>query len=400
MFHRLHTTARTLSIFSFALLCVLWFGSTAETQDVGLVEKKAFTLPSYTTVAGQAINNVRLGYETYGKLNARGDNAVFIAHFYSGTSHAAGKYKEIDVTPGYWNPIIGPGKAIDTEKYFVVSADTFANLNSKDPNVITTGPASVDPATGKPYGLSFPVVAMRDSVRVHKALLDSLGVKKLVAAAGASGGSVQAMEWAALYPDFVGRVIHVIGPGFDIHPYVVGLLDVWVTPIRLDSRWNNGDYYGKEEPVDGVAQALKIVTLTARHYGWAEKTFGYKLADEKKDPAVAIGNQFQIESVLNSAGMVRAATTDANHMIYMSKANQLYRLSEAEVKGITAKILFVPASSDLIFPPELSKRALERFRGQGGRADLFVIEGEGGHLDGVFAIAKAADAIKRFIESD
>jgi homoserine O-acetyltransferase len=104
--------------------------------------------------------------------------------------------------------------------------------------------------------------------------------------------------------------------------------------------------------------------------------------------------------VLNSSGMARAKTTDANHMIYMSKANQLYRLSEAEVKGIKAKILFVPASSDVIFPPELSKRALERFRAQGGRADLFVIEGDGGHLDGVFAIAKAADAIKRFVESD
>ena len=400
MLHRLQANSRTRYVFSFLLLFMLLAASTARAQEVGLVEKKIFTLPAYTTVGGQAINNVRLGYETYGKLNARGDNTVFIAHFYSGTSHAAGKYKESDVVAGYWNPIIGPGKAIDTDKYFVVSADTFANLNSKDPNVITTGPASVDPATGKPFGLSFPVVAMRDSVRVHKALLDSLGVKKLAAVAGASGGSVQAMEWAALYPDFVSRVIHVIGPGFDIHPYVVGLLDVWVTPIRLDPRWNNGDYYGKEEPVDGVAQALKIVTLTARHWGWAEKSFGYKPADEKKDPAAAVANQFQIESVLNSAGMARAKTTDANHMIYMSKANQLYRLSDAEVKGIKAKILFVPASSDVIFPPELSKRALERFRAQGGRADLFVIEGDGGHLDGVLAIAKAADAIKRFIESD
>lgn len=400
MLHHTRTNARTLFVSASALLLFLWIGSIAGAQEVGLVEKKTFTLPSYTTVAGQAITNVRLGYESYGQLNARGDNAVFIAHFYSGTSHAAGKYKESDVLPGYWNAVIGPGKAIDTDKFFVVAADTFANLNSKDPNVVTTGPSSVDPATGKPYGLKFPVVTMRDSVRVHKALLDSLGVKKLVAAAGASGGSVQAMEWAALYPDFVGRVIHVIGPGFDIHPYVVGLLDVWVTPIRLDPRWNNGDYYGKEEPLDGVAQALKIVTLTALHWGWAEKTFGYKPADEKKDPAAALGNQFSIESTLNSAGAARAKTTDANNMIYMSKANQLYRLTDEEVKGIKAKILFVPAASDLIFPPELSKRALERFKAQGGRAELFVIEGEGGHLDGVGAIAKAADAIKRFIESD
>ncbi len=371
----------------------------AAQAEVGVVEKKVFTLPVYTTVGGQTIKQVRVGYETYGQLNARGDNAIFIAHFYSGTSHAAGKYKESEAAPGYWDSIIGKGRPIDTDKYFVVSADTLVNLNAKDPNVATTGPSTINPDTGKPYGMSFPVVAMRDSVRVHKALLDSLGVKRLVAAAGASGGSIQAMEWAALYPDFVERVIHVIGPGFDIHPYVIELLDVWSLPVRLDPKWNNGDYYGRDEPLDGVAQALKIVTLTARHFGWAEKTFGYKWGDDKKNPADALGNAFQIESALNAAGIARAKTTDANHLIYMSKANQLYRLSDAEVKGIKAGILFVPAASDLIFPPELSRRALERLRAQGGRGELFVIEGDGGHLDGVLAVAKAGDAIRAFIES-
>ena len=182
----------------------------------GLVEKKTFALASYTTVGGKTIRNVRIGYETYGMLNAAGDNAIFIPHFYSGTSHAAGKYTPSDAAPGYWDAIIGSGKPIDTDKYFVVSADTLVNLNTKDPRVVTTGPASVDPDTGKPYGMTFPVVAYRDSVRVHKALVDSLGVKKLKAVAGASGGSLQAMEWAAVYPDFVERVIHVIGPGFGI----------------------------------------------------------------------------------------------------------------------------------------------------------------------------------------
>ena len=200
-----------------------------------------------------------------------GDNAIFVAHFFTGSSHAAGKYQASDAAPGYWDPIIGSGKPIDTDKYFVISADTLTNLNTKDPNVTTTGPTSIDPDTGKPYAMTFPVVALRDSVRVHKALVDSLGVKKLQAAAGPSGGSIQAMEWAALYPGFVERVIHVIGPGFDIHPYIVEMLDVWVTPIRVDPKWNNGDYYGKDEPVDGVANALKIVTITTRHFGWADK---------------------------------------------------------------------------------------------------------------------------------
>lgn len=387
---------KTTSVVKLLLTSVLALGAGLANAYDKLVEKKVFSLPSYTTVGGKPIQSVRVGYETYGTLNAAGDNAIFIAHFYSGTSHAAGKYKESDTAPGYWNAIIGPGKPIDTDKYFVVSADTLSNLNTKDPMVTTTGPSSIDPATGRPYGLSFPVVTMRDSVRVHKALLDSLGVKKLQAVAGASGGSVQAMEWGVTYPDFVQRVIHVIGPGFSISPWVIGLLDMWVLPIKLDPKWNNGDYYGKDEPVDGIAQALKIVTLTARHWTWADKTFGYKLADESRKPGDARDNLFMIEDTLQKAGMARARSTDANNKIYMAKANQLFNV-EADIHRIKASILFVPASTDLIFPPEFSRQAAEKFRARGGRAEVFVIEGDGGHLDGVVAIAKASDAIRSFL---
>ena len=374
----------------------LLFAATSAAAFDGLVEKKVFTLPTYTTVGGKTLKNVRVGYETYGALNAAGDNAIFVAHFFSATSHAAGKYKATDAASGYWDPIIGAGKPIDTDKYFVISADTLVNLNTKDPNVTTTGPASVDPDTGKPYGMTFPVVSYRDSVRVHKALVDSLGVKKMRAVAGASGGSIQAMEWAALYPDFVERVVHVIGPGFDISPYVVEMLDVWTLPIKLDPKWSNGDYYGKEEPVAGVAQALKIVTITARAHGWAEKTFGFKWADPAKNPAAAMGNTFAIEDTLNKAGIARAATTDANSMLYMAKANQLYDLGD-DVKKMKAKILFVPARSDLIFVPELAQRAADRYRAQGGVAEVVVIDGDGGHLDGVFSVAKQGDAIRAFL---
>ncbi|NDP42655.1 MAG: homoserine O-acetyltransferase [Aromatoleum sp.] len=378
-----------------AVAVLLWSAGAAWALD-GIVEKKVFTLPAYTTVGGKTIKNVRLGYETYGTLNVTGDNAIFVAHFYSGNSHAAGKYKAADAAPGYWDPIIGAGKPIDTDRYFVVSADTLANLNTKDPNVTTTGPATVNPDTGKPYGMSFPVVSLRDSVRIHKSLLDSLGVKKLQAAAGASGGSIQAMEWAALYPEYVERVIHVIGPGFDISPHVIEMLDVWSLPIRLDPKWNNGDYYGRDEPWEGVAQALKIVTITARHHGWSEKTFGYKWADPAKDPGAEMSNLFAIEDALSKAGAARAKTTDANSMIYMSKANQLYNLGD-DVKKMKAKVLFVPASSDLIFPPELSRRAAERYRAQGGVAEIAVIEGDGGHLDGVLNVAKQGEAIRAFL---
>ena len=147
--------ARSLAI------AILFAAATSTAAYDGPVEKKVFTLPAYTTVGGKTLKNVRVGYETYGTLNAAGDNAIFIPHFFTGSSHAAGKYKPTDAAPGYWDPIIGSGRPIDTDKYFVVSADNLANVNVKDPNVTTTGPATTDPDTGKPYGMSFPVLARR-----------------------------------------------------------------------------------------------------------------------------------------------------------------------------------------------------------------------------------------------
>jgi homoserine O-acetyltransferase len=361
-----------------------------------LTEKKFFTLPQYTTVGGKTIKSVRVGYETYGKLNAAGDNAVFVPHFFSGTSHAAGRYKADEKAAGYWDAIIGPGKAIDTDKYFVVSADALVNLNVKNPMVGTTGPATINPDTGKPYGASFPVVSMRDFVRVHKALLDNLGIKKLQAVAGASGGSIQAMEWATVYPDFVARVVHVIGPGLEIQPYTLGMIDVWTMPIRLDPNWKGGDYYGGAEPVEGLAQALKVVTLTTVHFAWAEKLHGYKWAEEGKNPADSMANLFSIEDALTKSGRARAGANDAAHFVWTAKANALYNVDK-EAGRIKAKVLFLPAKTDLLFPPEYSRKAADKLKAQGNYVELYEIDGTNGHLDGIFSIGKVADRIRDFL---
>jgi homoserine O-acetyltransferase/O-succinyltransferase len=361
-----------------------------------LTEKKFFTLPSYTTQQGKTIKNVRVGYETYGKLNAAGTNVVFVPHFFSGNSHAAGRYKADEKTAGYWDAIIGPGKALDTDKYFVVSADSLVNLNVKSPMVGTAGPATINPDTGKPYGSSFPVVSIADFVRVHKALLDSLGVKKLAAAAGASMGSLQAMQWAAEYPEFVERVIHVIGPGLDIHPYVLEMANVWAGPIKLDPNWKGGDYYGGAEPNEGLAQALTIVSVTTLHFGWAEKVHGYKWAAEGKNPAEAMNNLFAIEDSLGKSGQARASASDAGHFVWLVKANQLYNL-EKEQSRIKAKILFLPAKTDLLFPPALARRWADKLRAQGNAVELYEIDGTSGHLDGIFSVAKVSDQIRAFM---
>ena len=362
----------------------------------GLVKKEVFTMPTYTTVNGQTVKSVRVGYESYGALNAAKDNVILICHFFTGTSHAAGKYKAEDAAPGYWDAIIGAGKAIDTDKYFVISTDTLLNVNTKDPNVTTTGPSTINPDTGKPYGMTFPVVSFRDFVNVQKALLDSLGIKKLVAVAGPSGGGIQATEWSAAYPDMVERVIAVIAPGLEIDSFGVGMLNLWSMPIMLDPKWNGGDYYGRDEPLEGVAQAIKLLTLTLSTNAGMDKRFGRKWAVPDKDPGFALGNLFAIEDGLYKAGAARAKTVDANHFIYLVKANQLFSVT-ADVKKIKAKFLFVPAKSDPLFPPWMARRAAETLRAQGNPVDIFEIEGDGGHYDGLFQVNQASAAIRDFL---
>jgi len=233
--------------------------SYAQSGDV-IVEKKTFELPTYTTVAGDTIKAVKIGWEAFGTLNADKSNAILVTHYFSGTSHAFGKYTPADPVAGYWDAIIGPGKAIDTNKYYVLSSDTLVNLNAKMANVVTTGPASINPDTGKPYGMSFPVVSIEDFVRVQKALIDSLGIKKLKAVVGASMGGLQAYQWAASYPDSVDRIVAVVASP-SAEPFLIGWLDMWAQPIRLDPKWNNGDYYDKEPPLDGLKAARLIFLI-------------------------------------------------------------------------------------------------------------------------------------------
>lgn len=379
------------------------FGALPALALDGIVEKKIFEMPSYTTTGGGMIKNVRIGWESYGKLNEARDNAILITHFFSGNSHAAGKYKAEDAAPGYWDSIIGPGKPLDTDKYFILSSDTLVNLSPKDPNVVTTGPASINPDTGKPYGMSFPIVTIQDFVAVQKALVDSLGIKTLQAVMGGSMGSLQAFEWGADHPDMVKRVIAAIG-GPEADPFLIGWLNLWGAPIKLDPNWNNGDYYGKAEPKAGLTEALKLVTLHARHWKWADAAFGRKWAEEGKDPRAAMGNQYAIEAWLEKAAAGRAAVSDANHFLYLIKANQTFVTGngaslEDGLAKIKAPVLLIPSADDLVFPPDRNMRPLkDRLEKQGNAVEYTEsITSTLGHLDGVANIAKAGETIAQFL---
>ena len=378
------------------LVCslVLFSPIAAFAQNDLIVEKKTFTMPSYTTVAGATIKDVKIGWESAGTLNADKSNAILIAHFFSGTSHAFGKYSKDDKAAGYWDYLVGPGKVVDTNKYFVLSSDTLVNLNVNAPNVVTTGPASINPDTGKPYGMSFPVVSIKDFVRVQKALVDSLGIKKLHAVMGPSMGALQTYEWAASFPEAVDRIVPVIGtPGGDA--FLIEWLNIWAAPIKLDPNWNGGNYYGGKPPTEGLKQALKIVTLQANHYDWAIKTFGNAPADPAKDPAAAMDNQFKIEAAIDAAAAARAATSDANSLIYLAKANQLASADPSKIKT-PALILYSP--TDLVFYAPLVEEAARKIAAGGTPVDTAQLPGPNGHLNGVLAVAQQGDRIKAFLE--
>ncbi|MGX5733365.1 E22 family MetX-like putative esterase [Bosea thiooxidans] len=372
----------------------------AGAQDL-MVEKKTFELPSFTTQSGRTLKQVRIGWESYGTLNADKSNAVLICHFFSGNSHAAGKYDAKDAQPGYWDAIIGPGKAIDTNKYFVVSSDTLVNLNTGDPKTTTTGPASIDPDTGKPYALDFPVVTVRDFVEVQKALVESLGIKRLALVAGPSMGSLQTFEWAASHPEMVAKAMPVIGTA-EAGAMLIGWLDVWAAPILVDPHWNNGDYYGKTPPLAGLAKALTAVTLHANHQDWANATFGRRPAKEGDDPAKALANKFQVQSVLDNAGAARAKVSDANHFLYLVKANQLFAaggssLADGMVKT-KAPMLLITQPKDLVFTPDAVERTVKAAKDAGRDITHVTIDGARGHLDGVISMKQAEGAIRAFLE--
>ncbi|EHM02289.1 putative homoserine O-acetyltransferase [Acetobacteraceae bacterium AT-5844] len=364
-----------------------------------LVEKQIFEYRGYRTRGGATLPNLRIGYQTAGKLNAAGDNAVLITHFFSGNSHAFGRYAPGEA-PGYWDSIIGPGKPIDTNRYFVISSDTLVNLNARDARVTTTGPASVNPSTGRPYGMEFPVVSIRDFVEVQKLLLESLGVRKLALVAGGSMGALQVVEWACAYPGWVERAMPVIGTG-EIDGWLLGWLDIWEAPIRLDPNWRNGDYYtqGRQPPLQGLAEALRIVSLQSRDRGWARE-FGRRVG-EGQDPSRRIQDRFAVEQWLDDAVVARARAADANSFLYLTRANQLflneYESRDAALARARAKWLIMPSVTDRVFPVEYGHELATALKGMGQPVQMVDLKGPLGHLEGVENVAQAAGVIRTFM---
>ncbi len=333
-------------------------GQTDTVGSVGVVVPQVVDIATPTTPLvlqyGATLEHVAVAYETYGELNSQGDNAILICHALTGSAHAAGAHDKQQV-PGWWDPLIGPGKPIDSNEYFVISSNVLGGCYG------STGPSSINPVSGRPYRLSFPRYTIRDMVMVQKRLLDKLGVTSLKAVIGGSMGGMQVLEWAAMYPEQV-RSIIPIGIGARHSAWAIGLNEVARRAITSDPNWQNGNYPPEQQPDAGLGLARAIAMLSYRSLDSLEAKFGRERVSASRD---LLGVSFEIESYLSYQGVKLVQRFDANTYLYITRAMDDYDLAEgrgrlAEVLAkMTMPALVMGIDSDVLYPEQEQKQLVE-----------------------------------------
>ena len=344
-----------------------------------------------------SLPEVTLAYETWGTLNEAADNAVLLVHALTGDSHAAGGPSEAHKRGGWWGPMVGPGRPIDSEKFFVVCSNVLGGCSG------STGPASIEPGTGRPYGMRFPVVTIRDMVRAQKRLLDALGVRKLALVAGGSIGGQQALEWAVEFPDFVEKALPVAANGA-LGPQGLGMSEIGRRAIMADPDWQDGDYYGTGRgPDQGLAIARMAGMMTYQSAPGQWERFSRRPASR---PALHLGfgGRFEIESYLHYQGRELTNRFDANSYLYLSRAMDLYDVgsgygSEEEAYSrIDAEVHFVGITSDWLFPAAEVRAAAQKAKKAGARASYAEIDTLSGHDAFLKDWKELQEAIQPFID--
>ena len=346
-------------------------------ESVGIVETKYFNIEEPIKLdSGEILNDVTVAYETYGELNKEKSNAILICHALTGDAHAAG-WHEGDKKPGWWEIVIGPGKAIDSEKYFIICSNVLGGCKG------TTGPSSINPKTGKEYGLDFPVITIKDMVNVQKKLIDSFGINQLAAIIGGSMGGMQVLQWMITYPKMMKKAIPIATSALS-YPQQIAFNAVGRQAIFSDPNWNNGNYYktGKK-PENGLSLARMIAHITYLSDESMDIKFGRGLQD-KDEISYDFTIDFQVESYLRHQGNTFVKRFDANSYLYITKAVDLFDLSVNNsisdgFKGVESKVEVISVDSDWLYPTEQNKEILTALNANDVEVSYSEIKSNYGH---------------------
>ncbi|NOX26001.1 MAG: homoserine O-acetyltransferase, partial [Deltaproteobacteria bacterium] len=325
-------------------------------KTIGPTKTKYFQLPgSLRLDNNDSLHEGIIAYETYGKLNKAADNAILICHALSGDAHAAGFHAGAG-KPGWWEIMIGPGKAIDTNRYFVVCSNILGGCMG------TSGPSSLNPATGLAYGLQFPVITIADMVKAQKQLIDFLGIPRLLAVIGGSIGGMQSLEWSIRYPEMVFSAI-LLATTQRHSALAIAFNEVARQAIMADPNWQEGNYYQGTKPDTGLAVARMIGHITYLSDEAMRHKFGRRLQD-KKDFSFNFDADFQVESYLRYQGKKFVERFDANSFLYITKAADYFDLApssqadgslKSPFAGAGARYLVVSFTSDWLYPTRESR---------------------------------------------
>ena len=321
-------------------------------ESVGIVETQYYDINEPITLdSGKTLEKVTVAYETYGELNKEKTNAILICHALTGDAHAAG-WHEGDRKPGWWEIVIGPGKALDTEKFFIICSNVLGGCKG------TTGPSSINPETGKQYGLDFPVITIRDMVKVQKKLVDSFGISQLYAIIGGSMGGMQVLDWMVTYPAMMKKAVPIATTGLS-SPQQIAFNEVGRQAIFSDPNWNNGNYYETGKiPENGLSLARMIAHITYLSDESMDIKFGRDLQD-KEEISYDFSIDFQVESYLKHQGETFVKRFDANSYLFITKAVDLFDLSVNDslidgLKEVECKTEVISVDSDWLYPTEQS----------------------------------------------
>ena len=346
-------------------------------ESVGIVETEYFHIDeSIKLDSGAILEDVTVAYETYGKLNKEKSNAILVCHALTGDAHAAGWHKGAK-KPGWWEIVIGPGKALDSEKYFIICSNVLGGCMG------TTGPASINPKTGKPYGLEFPVITINDMVNVQKKLVDSFGITQLDTVIGGSMGGMQVLQWMVSYPKMMKKAVSIATTAMS-SPQQIAFNEVGRQSIFSDPNWNEGNYYETGQiPKNGLSVARMIAHITYLSDESMYIKFGRDLQD-KDEISYDFSMDFQVESYLHHQGESFVKRFDANSYLYITKAVDLFDLSVNNslldgFKEIESKVQVISVDSDWLYPTEQSTEILTALNANNVEVSFSEIKSNYGH---------------------